>query len=141
MGGGVGNSPPGGSSPGGPPNGPGGSGRRPRPPPSAPPVTAILTTAGVTFLTISEKPCAIDGGTPAADAVEPLGNVSQATATTHRQINARSAFLSRLHMVMTTFLPKVRQRKPEAERHILHYPFLGLQRLKDPFAWKEPGQR
>src|SRR5262249_13335295 len=58
IGGGVGSSPPGGSSPGGPSKGPGGNGDlRPRGPLFSPPVTAILTTAGVTCLTISEKPC------------------------------------------------------------------------------------
>jgi hypothetical protein len=64
----------------------------------------MLTTVGVTFFTISEKPCAMDGGTPAAEAVEPVGKVLHATATTHKQTKARSAFFSRLHITITAFL-------------------------------------
>jgi hypothetical protein len=94
----------------------------------------MLTTAGVTFFTISEKPCAMDGGTPAADAIEPVGKVLHATATTHKQTRATSAFFSRLHMTITAFLQKNRWHEPEAERCILHYLFRGLQRLKDPFG-------
>ncbi len=68
IGGGVGPSPPPGSSPGGGvPNGLGGTPPRLRLP-SPPPVTAIFTTAGVVFFTMSEKPWAHAGGTPAADA-------------------------------------------------------------------------
>jgi hypothetical protein len=90
----------------------------------------MLTTAGVTFFTISEKPCAMDGGTPAATAVEPVGKVLHATATTHRKTNAMIAFFSRLHM--TAFLQQNRWHGSEAERCILHHPFQALQRLKVP---------
>jgi hypothetical protein len=35
----------------------------------------MFTTAGVTFLTISENPCVIPAGTPAAKAVGSLGRI------------------------------------------------------------------
>src|SRR4051794_39856996 len=99
IGGGVGNSPPPGSSPppGGPPKGPGGNPRRR--PLSPPPVTAMFTTAGVTFFTISENPWATSvGGTPAAVAVgSPWYPVARETART-------SAPPKRIRFTMTAFL-------------------------------------
>jgi hypothetical protein len=68
-----------------------------------------LTTAGVTFFTISEKPCAIDGGTPAAIAVGSpgIGLRVQAIAKRLRQLARPSARPSLLHLAITGFLQKV----------------------------------
>src|SRR5690348_13101696 len=107
MGGGVGNSPPPGSSPppGGPPKGPGGSGGLRPLAPSPPPVTAMLTTAGVTFLTISENPWAIEGGTPAPMATGWFERTLSTQARTSNHINAL------LHFTMTRLLQKVIEEK------------------------------
>jgi hypothetical protein len=69
----------------------------------------MLTTAGVTLLTISEKPCAIAGGTPAAvaDGSPASGLRVQASANTHTQLANPSARPFSLHVAMTVILRKV----------------------------------
>jgi hypothetical protein len=71
----------------------------------------MFTTAGVTFFTISEKPCAIDGGTPAAVAggSPASGFRVQASANTHTQLAIPSARPFSLHVAMTVILRKVIQ--------------------------------
>jgi hypothetical protein len=69
----------------------------------------MLTTAGVTFLTISEKPCAIDGGTPAAvaEGSPASGFRVQASASTETQLAKPSARPFSLHVAMTVILREV----------------------------------
>jgi hypothetical protein len=66
----------------------------------------MLTTAGVTFLTISAKPCAIDGGTPAAvaDGSPAIGFRVQARAKTQTQVAKPRVRPFSLHVAMTVIL-------------------------------------
>jgi hypothetical protein len=68
-----------------------------------------LTTAGVTFFTISENPCAIAGGTPAACAVGSpgIGLRVHAIAKRQKQLARPRARPSILHLAITGFLQKV----------------------------------
>jgi hypothetical protein len=68
-----------------------------------------LTTAGVTFFTISENPCAIAGGTPAANAVGSpgIGLSVQAIVKRQRQLARPRTRPSLLHLAITGFLQKV----------------------------------
>jgi hypothetical protein len=63
----------------------------------------MLTTAGVTFFTISEKPWAIEGGTPAAvaDGSPAIGLRVQARAKAHTQPANPSARPFSLHVAMS----------------------------------------
>jgi hypothetical protein len=69
----------------------------------------MFTTAGVTFFTISEKPCAIDGGTPAAVAGgSPASGLRvQARANTQIQLAIPSARPYSLHVAMTVILRRL----------------------------------
>jgi hypothetical protein len=71
----------------------------------------MLTTAGVTFFTISENPCAIEGGTPAAvaDGSPAIGFRVQASAKAHTQPAKPSARPFSLHVAMTVILREVIQ--------------------------------
>jgi hypothetical protein len=102
----------------------------------------MFTTAGVTFFTMSEKPCAIDGGTPAAvaDGSPAIGLSVQASANAHTQLAKPSARPFSLHVAMTVILRKVYTSSliDEDEQLIVHYPFRGLQRLIVPFENQLP---
>jgi hypothetical protein len=105
----------------------------------------MLTTAGVTFFTISAKPCAIEGGTPAAVAAgSPASGLRvQASAKTHTQLAKPRAPPFSRHVAMTIILRKVIQYPDEIgmNRSILHYLFEGLQRLIVPFGKHKPPER
>jgi hypothetical protein len=98
----------------------------------------MLTTAGVTFFTISEKPWAIEGGTPAAVAGDSpdKGLSVQARAKTHTQLAKANARPFSLHVAMTVSSDGVYTISLlyEDEQFIVHYPFQGLQRLIVPFG-------
>jgi hypothetical protein len=72
----------------------------------------MFTTAGVTFFTMSEKPCAIEGGTPAAvaEGSPAIGFRVQARINTHTQLAkpTRARPFSR-RVDMTVILRKVIQ--------------------------------
>jgi hypothetical protein len=61
----------------------------------------MLTTVGVTFFTMSENPCAIPGGTPAAKAKGKPGSKPRKHARTRGNIGTL------LHFTITRFLQKV----------------------------------
>jgi hypothetical protein len=50
----------------------------------------MFTTAGLTALTISENPCAREGGTPAASTLGPTDNVTPMTVAVARKMAARA---------------------------------------------------
>jgi hypothetical protein len=88
-------------------------------------------------LTMSEKPCAIEGGTPAAVAAgAPMRGLSvQARAKAHTQLAKPSARPFSLHVAMTdSSAGYTSSIICEQEQAILHYPFRGLQRLIIPFG-------
>jgi hypothetical protein len=64
-------------------------------------VTAILTTAGVTFFTISENPWAIEGGTPEARAP---GRAEKRMMT---QASIDNSVQTLLHLTITRLLQKL----------------------------------
>jgi hypothetical protein len=72
----------------------------------------MFTTAGVTFLTISENPCVIPVGTPAATAVGSLGRTANAKVLMARPIPATRllTFPSLLRVTITAFLHRVNRR-------------------------------
>jgi hypothetical protein len=69
----------------------------------------MFTTAGVTFLTISENPCVNPAGTPAAKAVGSLGRAINAKALMTRPIPATrpGIFHPLLRVAITVFLHRV----------------------------------
>jgi hypothetical protein len=69
----------------------------------------MFTTAGVTFLTISENPCVSPAGTPAAKAVDSLGRTVNAKVLMTRPIPATRPKTSPplLRVTITAFLHKV----------------------------------
>jgi hypothetical protein len=71
----------------------------------------MFTTAGVTLFTISEKPCAIEGGTPAAvaEGSPAIGFRVQASAKTHTQLAKPRAPPFSRHVAMTVILRRVIQ--------------------------------
>jgi hypothetical protein len=70
----------------------------------------MFTTAGVTFLTISENPCVIPAGTPAARAVGSLGRAVNAKVLRIKPIPATRPWIfpSLLRVTITAFLQKVK---------------------------------
>jgi hypothetical protein len=69
----------------------------------------MFTTAGVTFLTISENPCVIPAGTPAAMAAGSLGRAATAKALRTRPIPVTSprTFIPLLRVTISAFLHRV----------------------------------
>jgi hypothetical protein len=72
----------------------------------------MFTTAGVTFLTISENPCVSPAGTPAANAVGSLGRTIHAKVLITRPIPATRprTFPPLLRVTITAFLHRVKYR-------------------------------
>jgi hypothetical protein len=71
----------------------------------------MFTTAGVTFLTISENPCVIPAGTPAAKAVGSLGRTIHANVLMTRPIPAIKprTFPPLLRVTITAFLQRFKR--------------------------------